>query len=994
MGWIESALTSVTFAHLAAMSNECCRVPEITTRRQGTGPRATWAGTWLLVAAFGLASTPSANAISILKAFPGDPSDGSSSVASLISDGAGNLYGTTTLGGASDNGTVFTLKTDGSGFTVLHSFEGGASDGSTPEASLILDGAGNLYGTTAGGGASNQGTVFTVKIGGTGFAILHGFSSGTSDGANPYAAVVLDGAGNLYGTTLSGGTWNQGTVFRINTDGTGFAVLDSFGSLTQLDGAAPQAALILDGGGYLYGTTTGGGASAYGAVFRVKTDGTAFAVLHSFASGFLFDGAAPQAALVLDSASNLYGTTPEGGDSDNGAVFKLKTDGSSFSILHSFEGGALDGLGPYAALVLDASGDLYGTTTSGGASDTGTVFKLETDGSGFSVLYGLAGLDGANPYAGVILDGAGELYGTTFVGGATLAGTVFSLNTDGTGFAVLHTFNWSPSEGASPHASLLPDSAGSLYGTTVYGGASGGGTVFTVRNDGTGFVVLHSFAGGVADGSWPYASLILDDAGYLYGTTELGGASLVGTVFRLKTDGSGFTVLLSFEGGTSDGANPDAALILDGAGNLYGTTTNGGTSGYGTVFRLRTDGTGCAVLHNFMGGTSDGANPDAALVLDGAGNLYGTSENSGASGFGTVFKLKTDGSGFALLHSFAGPASDGVAPEAPLILDGAGNLYGTTRGGGATGYGTVFRLRTDGTSYALLHSFIWSPTDGASPYAPLLLDGGGMLLGTTLNGGKSGGGTVFGLKTDGTGYTLLHSFPSDATDGVNPYAALILDGAGNLYGTTSFGGGVGTVGTVFSLPVTGDQPPTFSSASSTTFLVGVPSTFTVTATGYPAPTITCSGALPAVISFTDNGNGTATLAGTPAAGSAGTYPLTLTAHNGVGADAVQSFTLQVSACISPSIATQPQSQSIQSGETATLTVTATGTAPLSYQWYQGASGNTSTPVGTEASSFTTPQLRATTIYWVRVSNACGHADSATATISLGSEPRRHLQRVH
>ncbi len=385
-----------------------------------------------------------------------------------------------------------------------------------------------------------------------------------------------------------------------------------------------------------------------------------------------------------------------------------------------------------------------------------------------------------------------------------LLGACLSAATPAAAYSILHTFAGGASDGEIPYAALIWDGADTLYGTTYGGGSANLGTVFKMKTDGTSFALLHSFAGGASDGAHPYAALIWDGADTFYGTTFQGGSSDNGTVFKMKTDGTGFTLLHSFAGGASDGKNPFAALILDGTGNLYGTTEYGGSSNAGTVFTLKTDGTGFTLLYSFAGYPSDGSDPIGALILDGASNLYGTTWFGGSANQGTVFTLATDGTGYAILHTFVGGASDGRRAQAGLMLDGAGNLYGTTGNGGASDKGTVFTLKTDGTGFMLLHSFAGPPSDGQIPAAALIWDGAGNLYGTTRYGGAASSGTVFTLATDGTGYTLLHSFADDPSDGQLPRAALIGDGAGNLYGTTSWGGSLGCggvgCGTVFMLP--------------------------------------------------------------------------------------------------------------------------------------------------------------------------------------------------
>jgi uncharacterized repeat protein (TIGR03803 family) len=350
-------------------------------------------------------------------------------------------------------------------------------------------------------------------------------------------------------------------------------------------------------------------------------------------------------------------------------------------------------------------------------------------------------------------------------------------------FKVLYKFKGG-SDGGHPFAALIRDAAGNLYGTTRYGGAHGFGTVFKLSNAGK-ETVLYSFARH-GDGAYPMADLVRDANGNLYGTTNEGGASGNGILFELDKTGKE-TVLHSFcsETGCTDGANPQAGLVRDASGNLYGTTSNSGP-GYGTVFMLDTSGNE-TVLYDF-GGNSDGANPVADLVRDAAGNLYGTTYYGNS---GTVFEVDKDGN-HTVLYGFSGGA-DGGNPAAGLVRDASGNLYGTTRYGGQYDSGTVFELASADRE-TVLHSF-GSQGDGAYSVGGLVRDAAGNLYGTTGWGGAYGYGTVFKLSKAGK-ETVLHSFAG--SDGKFPYAALVRDAKGNLYGTTYAGGASGR-GTVFKL---------------------------------------------------------------------------------------------------------------------------------------------------------------------------------------------------
>jgi uncharacterized repeat protein (TIGR03803 family) len=377
-------------------------------------------------------STGAAAQEKVLHSFNNDGTDGTLPQAGLIFDGAGNLYGTTSGGGSSNNGTVFELTPAGGGTwteKVLYSFHGGA-DGNSPRAGLIFDGAGNLYGTTYNGGTNDAGTVFELTPAGGGTwteKVLWTFND--TNGSNPQAGLIFDAAGNLYGTTRNGGTSDNGTVFELTPAAGGTwteQVLWRFG--TGTDGTDPRGGLIFDGAGNLYGTTSLGGSSRVGVAFELTPAGGGTwteKVLHNFGSGT--DGSGPQSGLIFDTAGNLYGTTYQGGTYNLGTLFELTPAGGGTwteKLLHSF-GNGTDGANPYAELIFDTAGDLYGTTYKGGSYGGGTVFRLNTQGE--TLLYSFSGTDGDGPIAGLVLDAGGNLYGTTYQGGASNYGAVFEI---------------------------------------------------------------------------------------------------------------------------------------------------------------------------------------------------------------------------------------------------------------------------------------------------------------------------------------------------------------------------------------------------------------------------------------------------------------------------------------------------------------------------------------------------------------------------------------
>src|ERR1035438_9521118 len=363
-------------------------------------------------------------------------------------------------------------------------------------------------------------------------AVLHSFAS-PPRGASPFAGVIRDSAGNLYGPYTAVDQSTSGVVYKVNTAGQE-TVLYSFTG--GADGGLPFAGVIRDSAGKLYGTTYHGGASGAGVVFQANTGGQE-TVLYSFTGGA--DGGYPNAGVIRYSAGNLYGTTTAGGASNWGVVYKLDPAGN-YTVLYSFTGGE-NGGGPYAGVIRDPAGNLYGTTSDGGAASVGVVYKLNAAGQETVLHTFTGGADGTFPYAGVIRDSAGNLYGTTLVGGPAELGEVFELDAAGNE-TVLFSFP-GPTDGEWPTAGVIRDPAGNLYGTTEYGGRANAGVVYKVNTAGR-EKVLYSFTGG-ADGSFPYAGVIRDSAGNLYGTTTAGGASNSGVVYKVNTAGQE-TVLYSF----------------------------------------------------------------------------------------------------------------------------------------------------------------------------------------------------------------------------------------------------------------------------------------------------------------------------------------------------------------------------------------------------------------------------------------------------------------
>lgn len=350
--------------------------------------------------------------------------------------------------------------------------------------------------------------------------------------------------------------------------------------------------------------------------------------------------------------------------------------------------------------------------------------------------------NGNQPFGSLISDGT-FLYGMTEIGGTNNGGTIFKMKPDGTGYVKI--FDFSNASGSSPLGALFSDGT-FLYGMTQYNGANNFGTIFKIKPDGTGFSKLLDFDG-TTNGQFPIGSFISDGT-YLYGTTEQGGATGNGTIFKIKPDGTGFTKLLDFAG-TTGGSSPLSSLVSDGT-YLYGTTWGGGTNDYGTLFKIMPDGTGYAKLLDFNG--INGMHPYSSLILDGT-YLYGTTEQGGTNSMGAVFKIKPDGTGYTKLFDFSGTAN-GKTPYGSLFSDGT-FLYGMTSLGGSNDDGVIYKIMSDGTGYSKLFNFTGT-ANGASPEGTFILIGN-FIYGMTGQGGTSNMGTLFKFNPYCSAVTLTQT---------------------------------------------------------------------------------------------------------------------------------------------------------------------------------------------------------------------------------------------
>ncbi len=662
-------------------------------------------------------------------------------------------------------------------YSMLNDFSSnGAFSGAYPQhdQNLVSDGT-FLYGMTAQGGTKSMGTIFKIMPNGTGFIKLIDFS-GIASGNTPVGSLLFDGT-FLYGMTSMGGINNKGTIFKIMPDGTGFVKLMDFSGFT--DGSSPQGSLIFDGT-FLYGMTSAGGINNMGTIFKIMPDGTGYIKLMDFSG--VADGRVPQGSLIFD-GTFLYGMTSAGGTNDKGTVFKIMPDGSGFVRLMSFLN-AISGSSPLGSLVFDGT-FLYGMTSAGGSiNNMGTIFKIMPDGTGYVKLMTFSGVsNGSGPQGSLITDGT-FLYGMTAGGGTNNMGTFFKIMPNGTGYAKLLDFA-GILNGSGPQGNLFSDGT-FFYSMTNLGGTNNIGTMFKIMPSGSGYTKLIDFTGNI-NGQRPFGSFISDGI-FLYGMTVEGGTNNMGTIYKIKPDGTSYTKLMDFNGATN-GSNPHTSLISHDT-VLYGATTFGGVNNQGTVFKINPDGTGFVKLIDFAG-ASNGRYPNGSLIFDGT-FLYGITNGGGTNDNGTIYKIMPDGTNYAKLMDFSGIA-DGGGPSSNLFFDG-NFLYGMTAGGGTNNMGTIYKIMPNGTGFVKLMDFAGA-SNGRSPQGSLIFDGT-FLYGMTSWGGLNDMGTAFKIMPDGTGYVKLMDF-NGSSNGNRPDFSFIFDGT-LLYGVTSRGG-INDKGTLFKI---------------------------------------------------------------------------------------------------------------------------------------------------------------------------------------------------
>jgi hypothetical protein len=854
--------------------------------------------------------------------------DGAEPTGQIAFDSGGNMYGVTITGGDFGVGIVWELTKKGN-YLNLHSFGGivnnadGSSgpDGTGPNG-VTVDSSGDLFGTTKNGGSEGalgvgDGILWEITSQGE-YVDLHDFG-GTAinssneqgpDGTLPPSTIALDAHGNKLGVCSEGGAFSQGMAFELSNAGQ-YRDLHDFGKnvtfstgVKGVDGANPVGVISVDPSGNLYGTTSSGGQNSgfgfvNGGIIWEITVGGFYQDLHDFggswklANGLIaYDGVNPEAGVTFDSAGNMYGTTSSGGlDQNLGQIWEL-TKAGLYKDLHDFGGKIIrsngsagpDGGLSFAPVVFDSRGNLFGTTLERslvwGLTPAGQYVDLHDFGGTAATSYGFPGEDGVVSVTGVSLDSEGNIYGVAKEGGNGFnggppRGMIWEKTRAGI-YTDLHDFGGTlpDTAGASPdgfasNGAAIYDGVGNMFGTTSGGGFYGGGTVWEILSSGQ-YSVLHDFGGQTLntngklglDGGAPQGALCFGDSGNMYGVTGGGGLYEGGTVWVITKAGKysdlhdfGGTTTNALEETVTDGNLPVAGVTLDKAGNIYGTTSFGGKYGSnadsgGIVWEITAAGK-YIDLHDFGGSIlnsdgysqPDGVSPYAGVTVDGAGNIFGTTFGGGSKLYdgmyssGILWEITNQGT-YLDLHDFGGNVTeasgkigpDGVGPL-KVIVDSAGNIFGSTEYGGPLdpnqmfGDGMVWEF-TETKVFHDLHDFGGIVTnanglsgpDGLFP-SNIALDNFGNLYGVATNGGPNAGGSygaglLWTISQSGT-YRDLHDFGKTVfdlkgnpeVDGVAPVGEVAFDPASNI-GVVTRSGGDNDSGMVFVL-----RPPTLANVT-------------------------------------------------------------------------------------------------------------------------------------------------------------------------------------
>jgi uncharacterized repeat protein (TIGR03803 family) len=632
----------------------------------------------------------------------------------------------------------------------------------------------SLWGLTANGG-DGLGTLFSLNTGSTAISSQYNFQ-GYPGNAPQFVKPCLASNGKLYGTTRFGGTNNLGVLFEYNPANNSYSVIVDFDGTAK--GSDPYNSVIQASNGKLYGLTRLGGVNNVGVLFEYDLSTSTFTKKYDMVAA---SGQFPQASLIEASNGRLYGVTRFGGSSGAGTLFEYNLGLNSYSVLVSFS--TAIGANPQAPPIQASNGKIYGTTLVGGSGSGGVIYEYDLGTSTYSVVFNYtSAITGNQPIGGLIQASNGRFYGTTNAGGPNALGVLFEFNPAGNTYSVLSAM--SSTLGANPQAALMQAGNGKLYGTTRVGGANNLGTLYEFDITGNTHTKLFDFSS--VNGSFPLGAVTQATNGLLYGLTSAGGTQSVGVLYEYNISLSSYTKKIDLN--TSSGGFPNGSLLHAANDKLYGMTSAGGTATAGVIFEY--DMGLSTYTKKIDLTTANGSQPSGGLIQAPNGKLYGMTRLGGASGLGTIFEY--DYSLNTYLKRIDLTAANGSQPYGSLCLASNGKMYGVTNLGGVNSLGVLFEY--DYINNIYIKRVDLSSAIGSNPFGTLIQATNGKLYGLTRNGGANGVGAIFEYAIGTNTYSKVVDFTS--AGGAQPEGSLIQASNGKMYGLTS-AGGTNSVGVLF-----------------------------------------------------------------------------------------------------------------------------------------------------------------------------------------------------
>lgn len=671
----------------------------------------------------------------------------------------GKLYGMTSAGGANDLGVIFEYDPATSTYTKKLDFYG--TTAKLPYGSLMMASNGKLYGMTSAGGAFGYGVIFEYDPVSSAFAIKYSFTA-IINGVKPQGTLIQGPNGKFYGMTNEGGVNDKGVLFEFDLSTSTYIKKIDFDWATT--GCFPSGSLVQTSNGKMYGMTYNGGSIGYGVLFEYDPTTSTFTKKVDFNGSA--DGGNPYGTLMLASNGKLYGMLTTGGLNNSGVLFEYNPTTSIFTKKFDFAS-AIDGIMPFGSLIQAGNGKIYGMTSAGGTLNLGILFEydLTTSTCVKKVDFNGATL-GSTPYGTLMKASSGNLYGMTGYGGTSGFGVLFEYNPTTSTYAKKIDFEKAPN-GSKPITPLIQATNGKLYGTTYYGGTTAGGVLFEFSRETSTYTTILHFVG-ASNGSSPYGSLLQASNGKIYGTTNTGGANNGGVIFEFNPASSSYLKKFDFEVITS-GRSPNGSLIQATNGKLYGMTERGGASDMGSLFEYDPNTDVFIKKINFTG-TINGSYPKGSLVQASNGKIYGMTSEGGANNYGVLFEYDPITSTFTKKLDFAG-ITNGRNPYGSLTQASNGKLYGMTYRGGTNSYGVLFEFDPTTSTFTKKFDFNGS-AKGAYPYGSLTMASNGKMYGMTNGGGANWMGVIF--EYDLTTSTYTKTLDYNKTNGSSPiYSHLI-----------------------------------------------------------------------------------------------------------------------------------------------------------------------------------------------------------------------------